>query len=201
MTGLRPTKLVSESVHELPASFFAGDALAVAPTLLNKVLVGAGGTAGRVVEVEAYRGADDPGSHAYRGMTPRTEIMFGSPGMLYVYFTYGMHWCANVVAEEEGHPAAILIRALSPLRGHDVMRRRRVKARRDRDLSNGPAKLCQALGIDGTLDGTKAPLFDDGVAPPADPVQTTRIGLTHGMDLPWRWYVADDPHVSRPLHP
>jgi DNA-3-methyladenine glycosylase len=206
---------VSRSGRVLDRVFYERDSLAVAPELLNKVLVhrvprsGGAGTvelAGRIVEVEAYRGSDDPGSHAYRGPTARTTTMFGRGGGLYVYFTYGMHWCANVVCGDEGVASAVLLRALEPLDGLDEMRRRRAVARRDRDLCSGPAKLCQALGIDGSFDGTDltrrsgpVQVLDDGVAPPPDPAQTTRIGLSAGVDLPWRWVLRDDANVSRPV--
>ncbi len=138
-----------------------------------------------IVEVEAYCGSDDAGSHAYRGMTPRTEVMFGPPGHLYVYFTYGMHWCANVVATKDGDAAAVLLRAAAPVDGIEVMRERRVKARRDRDLLAGPARLCQAFGLTGAHNGVdlvRGPvrLYDDGVAPPATPGVSTRIGLAVG---------------------
>jgi DNA-3-methyladenine glycosylase len=190
----------------------AGDPVDVAPWLLNKVLQcrdGVGGTgagnirSGRIVEVEAYRGADDPASHAYRGETPRTAVMFGPPGFLYVYFTYGMHWCANVVCQPAGVAGAVLIRALSPLKGVDSMRLARPAARRDRDLCNGPAKLCQALGIDGDRNGTDllksaspVRLMDDGTPPPVVPSVGPRIGISVGIDSPWRFWVADDPNVS-----
>lgn len=181
----------------LPARFFARNALLVAPELLHKVLVGPNGSTGRIVEVEAYRGADDPGSHAYRGPTPRTRPMFGEPGQLYVYFTYGMHWCANVVCEPVGSPSAVLIRALAPLDGVELMWQNRPKARRERDLCSGPAKLAQALGFGGEHTATPARILDDGTGVP-DAAQSTRIGLTKGTDLPWRWYVPDDPNLSRP---
>ena len=189
--------------------------LRIAPFLLNKVLVH-GERAGRIVEVEAYHGADDPASHAYRGRTPRTEIMFGPPGFLYVYFTYGMHWCANVVCGPEGEAAAVLIRALEPLRGIEAMRASRPAARRDIDLCNGPAKLCQALAITGADTGTdllaplprhrrvraqgaRAPvrLEDDGTAPPRRPGRGPRIGISVAVERPWRFWVSGNPHVSR----
>ena len=174
----------------------------MAPQLLNKLLAH-GETVGRIVEVEAYAGYEDPASHAFRGETPRTEVMFGPAGHLYVYFTYGMHWCANVVCGEDGTATAVLIRAVAPVAGIEVMRDRRLAARRDRDLTNGPAKVCQALGIDGEQNGADlvtgdlgVQLLDDGVAPPADPAVSARIGISVGTEHEWRWYVADDPYVS-----
>ncbi|MCY3616029.1 MAG: DNA-3-methyladenine glycosylase [Acidimicrobiaceae bacterium] len=194
------------SPKPLDRAFYARGALEVAPDLLNKVLVAPDGRAGRIVEVEAYRGADDPGSHGFRGKTRRNATMFGPPGHLYVYFTYGMHWCANVVAETDGVAAAVLLRALTPLDGLDAMYAARgPAARRDRDLCSGPAKLTQALGIDGALDGANlvtadrdVTIVDDGRPPPQEPVVTTRIGLTSGSDLPWRFHVSEVPDVSRP---
>lgn len=171
--------------------------------MLNKLLVN-GERAGRIVEVEAYCGVLDPGSHAYRGCTARNATMFGPAGGLYVYFTYGMHWCANAVCADIGIAGAVLLRALAPVRGLDAMRADRPAARRDSDLCNGPAKLCQALGIGRSLDGADLPsadrgvtIVDDGVAPPSRPVVGTRIGLSAGADLPWRWFVDGDPNVSR----
>lgn len=189
--------------RRLGRRFYDRDPLAVAPDLLNKVLVH-GARAGRIVEVEAYRGSDDPASHAFRGPTPRTAVMFGPPGHLYVYFSYGMHWCANVVTSSDGQAGAVLLRALAPLRGVDAMRADRPKARRDVDLANGPAKACQALGIDGTHDGIDlarpGPLRidDDGTPPPVEPLVGVRVGISAGRDLPWRFSVPGDPHRSKP---
>jgi DNA-3-methyladenine glycosylase len=194
----------------LPRPFFARDPLDLAPLLLNKLLVrddpDGGRVAARLVEVEAYRGSADPGSHAYRGRTPRTTTMFGAPGHLYVYFTYGMHWCANVVAAHDPDDAgAVLLRAAIPVGGIELMRARRPATRRDRDLCAGPARLCQAFGITGIDDGTDVTrgatrIVDDGVAPPAEPFVSTRIGLSPGRgdDHPWRFCLPGDPHISQP---
>jgi DNA-3-methyladenine glycosylase len=188
----------------LPRSFYARDPALVAPELLNKVLVGPNGAAGRIVEVEAYDGEQDPASHAYRGLTPRTAVMFGPPGHLYVYFSYGVHWCANAVCRHDGVAGAVLVRALAPLRGVEVMHAARPAARRERDLCSGPGKLCQALGIAKAHDGADlvtadlgVTILDDGVAPPERPGISARIGISVAADVPWRWYVADDPNVSR----
>jgi DNA-3-methyladenine glycosylase len=130
--------------------------------------------------------------------------MFGPAGHLYVYFTYGMHWCANAVCGEEGQGTAVLLRAAAPVRGLDTMRRRRARTNRDRELCSGPAKLCQAFGLDGTHDGADlvtaergVTILDDGVPPPGRPGRSTRIGLSAGVDHPWRWYVRGDPNLSR----
>lgn len=195
----------------LPREFFARSPLVVAEALLNKVLVVSDEpdqtVAGRIVETEAYAGADDPGSHGYRGVTPRTEIMFGAPGHLYVYFTYGMHWCANAVADDDGACAAVLIRAVEPLVGHELITARRPKARRVVDTTNGPAKLCSALGIDGadlgldlTEPSARVRIIDDGTPSPADPGVSTRIGLSRGAELPWRRFVAGNAWLSGPAH-
>lgn len=188
--------------RRLPRAFYRRDPRAVAPELLGRLVVH-GDRVGRIVEVEAYAGADDPGSHAHRGPTPRTEVMFGPPGRLYVYFSYGMHWCANVVCHEPGVAGAVLLRAVAPVSGVEAMRAARPRARRDRDLTSGPARLTQALGIDGSFGGADlvtadrgVHLADDGVGPEVAPVASTRIGLSRGEDLPWRWYVPGDPHVS-----
>lgn len=189
--------------RRLPRSFYQRDPRLVAPELLGKVLV-RGGLAARIVEVEAYCGADDPGSHAYRGMTKRNATMFGPAGRLYVYFTYGMHWCANAVCGDYDG-MAVLLRAAEPLDGLESMREARGPRIRDRDLLRGPARLCQAFGLTGDDDGAdlvKGPLIvaDDGTPPPSVPRQGRRVGLSpgRGEELPWRWSVEASPFVSRP---
>ncbi len=190
--------------RRLPRSFYARDPRAVAPELLGKLVV-VDGMEARLVEVEAYCGSEDPGSHAYRGPTRRNATMFGPPGGLYVYFTYGMHWCMNAVCGRDGEGVAVLLRAAAPERGLPAMRAKRHAARSDRDLCRGPARLCQALGVDGTYDGADLvradrgiTIVDDGTPPPERPAVTARIGLTAGADLPWRWCAPGDPHCSRP---
>ncbi len=187
----------------LRRSFYRPPTLEVAPELLNKLLV-CRGRVGRIVEVEAYLATGDPGSHSYRGRTRRNAVMFGPPGHLYVYFTYGMHWCSNVVCGADGEGTAVLIRALAPTRGIEEMRAARPAGRRDRDLCSGPAKLCQALGITGDDDGRDLVagtggirILDDGTPPPPEPGQSARIGLSAGVEHPWRWYVPGDPNLSR----
>jgi DNA-3-methyladenine glycosylase len=191
----------------LPRSFYRRDALEVAPELLHKVLA-VGRRAGRIVEVEAYRGGDDPASHAFRGPTARNATMFGPPGFLYVYFTYGMHWCANAVCMPAGTAQAVLIRALSPLRGVAAMAADRPTSTRTRDLCRGPARLCQALGIDGRRDGADlvtgrggVRILDDGVPPPAAVARGPRVGIRQAAERPWRYWVAGEPAVSSGARP
>jgi DNA-3-methyladenine glycosylase len=193
---------------DLPAverEFYRRDSVVVAPALLNKIVVTTDGRAGRIVEVEAYF-SSDAASHSFRGRTDRTEVMFGPPGHLYVYFSYGMHWCCNPVCGDDGDGQAVLLRALAPLDGMERMRAARgPAARRDRDLCSGPAKLCQALGIDKAMNGADLVsgdrglmIVDDGTPPPARPANGIRIGITAAADAPYRWWVPGDPHVSRP---
>ena len=151
---------MSEFPAELPAvlprTFYRRPATNVAPDLLLKILVvrtKGNVRSGRIVEVEAYDGRDDAASHSAVGLTKRNATMFGPPGFLYVYFTYGMHWCANAVCEDAGYGAAVLIRALRPLDGLDAMRESRPAAKSDLDLCSGPAKLTQALGLGRDADG------------------------------------------------
>ena len=179
-----------------------GEVLAVAPLLLGAVLT-AGGVSVRLTEVEAYGGADDPGSHAFRRRTPRNAAMFGPAGHAYVYFTYGMHWCLNVVTGRAGDAAAVLLRAGEVVNGHDVARSRRSGAA-DRDLCRGPARLCAALAVDGSVDGTDllaaaSPLHLQLPAAPS-PMQVgsgPRVGVSgQGADRPWRFWLQGEPTVS-----
>jgi DNA-3-methyladenine glycosylase len=191
----------------LARRFYTRDSRELAPLLLNKVLVhgtGADRIAARIVEVEAYAGSEDPASHAFRGPTARNQTMFGPPGRLYVYFTYGMHWCANVVCGTDGIASAVLLRAGAPLAGLETMRDRRSLRRIDRELCAGPARLTQAFGITGTDDDTdlirgSIRILDDGTPPPRRPGRSVRIGLRegHGDQDRSRWFVEGDPNVSR----
>jgi DNA-3-methyladenine glycosylase len=140
--------------------------------------------------------SDDPASHSFNGPTPRNSVMFGRAGRLYVYRSYGIHWCANVATGADGDGQAVLLRALVPITGVEVMQSRRA-GRPDRELCNGPGKLCAALGIDGAdngLDLTGASsairIVDDGAAPPTDPLVGPRIGITRAVDTPWRFRIS-----------
>jgi DNA-3-methyladenine glycosylase len=189
----------------LPAAFYRRPVLEVTRDLLGRLLVHRapdGTCAVRLVETEAYDGAGlDPASHAHRGPTPRNAVMFGPPGHLYLYFTYGMHWCANVVCAPEGTAQAVLLRAAEPVLGVELLAARRPGSR-PRDLARGPARLCQALGLAGWANGASLaagpvqltagwPVADDRVA------WTGRVGVTAAADRPWRALVAGDPHVSQ----
>jgi DNA-3-methyladenine glycosylase len=184
----------------------------VAPALLGWVLeheTADGLVAVSLSEVEAYAGSADPASHAYRGMTGRNAVMFGSPGHAYVYFTYGMHFCVNVVCSPPGVATAVLLRAGRVIDGEELARRRRGfnSARSPRDLARGPARLCQALGIDRSLDGAdlcdpsselrlRAAANHDPVAEPPQIDAGPRVGVSRGADTPWRFWLALDPTVS-----
>jgi len=193
--------------------FFARDTLVVARELLGARLVrilDGQRLSGLLVECEAYVGQEDSACHASRGRTPRNAVMYGPPGHAYVYFTYGMHWMLNVVTEREGFPAAILVRALQPLEGIEVMRslrQARGRPRKDGELTNGPAKLTQALAIDKAFDGADLVLGDtlwlEQVEPIAEgAVQSgPRIGIQYADEkdrgLPWRFWIRGHPYVSR----
>lgn len=188
----------------LPRSFYHRDPRAVAPELLNKVLLSSDGRSGRIVEVEAYCGPVDPAAHTFRGKTQRNATMFGRAGHLYVYFTYGMHWCCNAVCGEEGEGSGVLLRALEPLSGLEKMRIERPKAKKDRELCSGPGRLTQAMGIAGIHNGIDLvaadagfTIINDGRLPPDAPIQSARIGISKATELPWRWCVPGDVNVSR----
>ena len=169
----------------------AGNSPDIAPTLLNKLLV-VGDCVGRITEVEAYT-RDDPASHSFRGRTNRNAIMFGEAGHLYVYFTYGMHHCANVVTGPAEDGQAVLIRAVDPMSGLDLMRARR---RRADHLADGPGKLCQAFGIEMSLNGVdlctsmEAGVYEDDAPSPTTVRTTPRIGIRVGTEKPWRWVLV-----------
>ncbi|KPL03977.1 MAG: hypothetical protein AMJ73_04890 [candidate division Zixibacteria bacterium SM1_73] len=188
---------------KLNRKFYNRPTLKVARELLGKYLVvKKEGTyvSGKIVETEAYIGPDDPASHAYRGMTRRNKVMFGDPGYAYVYLTYGMHHCLNFVTERKGFPAAVLIRALEPSEGIEIMRKRR-KIEDLKNLTNGPAKVCQALGIDRTLNGadlcSDVIYVEDRENEPAKIVFTSRIGIKEGKDKKWRFYIENNEFVSK----
>ncbi len=193
-------------------STYARGTLAVARDLLGCRLVHEtreGRTAGQIVEVEAYHGEDDPACHAAAGLTARTEPLYGPPGHAYVYFIYGMYHCLNAVTRAEGLPSAVLIRALEPVEGLDLMRWRRLERRGgggakipDRDLCAGPGRLCVALGVTlahNRLDLTGPPLWiePDPAGAAHEVVWTPRVGLTVGTERFWRCIVKDSPYVSR----
>lgn len=177
----------------------AGPVVEVAPTLLGGLLRH-GEVVVRLTEVEAYDGADDPASHAYRGRTTRTDVMFGPAGHLYVYFSYGMHWAANVVCGTDGAAAGTLLRAGEVVAGREVARSRRGRSS-DRDLARGPGRLCQALGIGAEQKGTY--LFGDGpvtleLHPQPAPLVSAgpRVGVSAAADRPWRFWLTGDRYVS-----
>lgn len=197
---MSPTDPVPDMEALLSASV-----LDVAPALLGRLLVHTsadGVVAVRLTEVEAYAGPGDPGSHAHRGVTPRTAVMFGPPGRLYVYFSYGMHWCVNLVCGPQGTAAAVLLRAGEVVEGHELAGARRPASRTDRDLARGPARLAAALGIDGSLDGQAlgGAVRLLGERSPAAVRTGPRVGVSGpGGDAalhPWRLWLDGEPTVS-----
>jgi DNA-3-methyladenine glycosylase len=189
----------------LPRSFYDRETELVARDLLGAVLeceTPQGTASGVIVETEAYVGEHDAACHAAVGRTTRTAPLYGAPGTAYVYFIYGMYWCVNAVTRAEGLPSAVLIRALEPLAGWPLMRRRRERARNDHDIANGPGKLCLALGIGPEHNGhplQRRPLrIRAGVAvADNDVLVTPRIGITKAADWPLRWLIRGSPYVSR----
>jgi DNA-3-methyladenine glycosylase len=189
--------------RKLKREFYNRSTLKVAKELLGKYLmVQKDGhlVSGKIVETEAYIGFKDPASHAYRGMTPRNQVMFGHPGYAYVYLTYGMHHCLNLVTEKKGYPAAVLIRALEPDEGIQIMKRRRGR-QKPKDLTSGPGKLCQALDIDRRLNGADLCAQIICVEERGEVVRriatSSRIGVEEQKAKKWRFYVKDNEFVSR----
>ena len=189
----------------LPRAFHERETEIVAREMLGTVLeceTSAGITSGIIVETEAYLGEHDLACHAAAGRTARTEPLYGPPGTSYVYFIYGMYWCFNAVTRAEGSPSAVLVRAVEPLAGIDLMRKRRSRIKNDVDLTNGPGKLCTALGIDGSMSAKslqrKPLVIREGERIPDDKVEvTTRIGITRSADWPLRWIVKGNRFVSK----
>jgi DNA-3-methyladenine glycosylase len=197
--GVKPGRI-------LPASFYNRETEIVARSLLGAVLecnTPDGKASGVIVETEAYVGEHDEACHAAAGRTARTAPLYGAPGTSYVYFIYGMYWCVNAVTREIGLPSAVLVRALEPLAGSALMKKRRPRAKTDRDLTNGPGKLCAALGITGEMNARPLQLgplvIREGRTYSDSEVGVTgRIGITKCADWPLRWIVAGNPFVSRP---
>lgn len=192
------------SARTLPESFFCRPTAVVARDLLGAVLVSRVGgqrVAGMIVETEAYLGADDPGSHAAtRGITQRNRVMYGPPGRAYVYFTYGNHHMLNLVTEAEGVAGAVLIRAIEPVEGIETMRARR-RGREGLELTNGPGKVAEALGIsleqNGLLLDHELTVERGSTVPDAAVVTSGRVGLSSGHDLPLRFFIAGNGYVSK----
>lgn len=188
----------------LPSAFYARETELVARDLLGMILwseTPEGVASGRIVETEAYIGEHDAACHAAAGYTARTKWLYGPPGTAYVYFIYGVHWCFNAVTRRDGEPGAVLIRALEPVDGIELMRERR-GVPRDRDLTNGPGKLCRALGITGDhnglrLDRSALTIRRGRPVPASDVLVSPRIGITRAADWPLRWYIRDNQFVSR----
>jgi DNA-3-methyladenine glycosylase len=189
--------------RKLRREFFHRPTLKVAQDLLGKYLTVQKGKkilSGKIAETEAYIGSDDPACHASRGMTPRNRVMFGPPGHAYIYFTYGMYHCLNLVTEKEGFPAAVLIRAIEPVQGVKLMMRRR-GTKKIKNLTNGPGKLCQALSLDRSLNGEdlcsgRIWVEDRGVK--ASKIKSTpRVGINQGKNKKWRFYILDSEFVSK----
>jgi DNA-3-methyladenine glycosylase len=196
---------MGKSIEPLPRSFYDKGTVTTARALLNKNLVRVIGRAvliGRIVEVEAYGGRNDPASHAYRGATPRNMPMFGQPGHAYIYFTYGNHYCLNVTTQRAGVAGAVLLRAVEPLKGLEVMKRFRPGVS-ELQLTNGPGKLTKAFAIDRSLNEIdltrQGPLF---IGKASGEIQSTikrsaRIGITLGIERLWRFYIQPSKYISR----
>lgn len=198
------------SNNKLPVKFYKRNVIIVAKELLGKIIaVNKKGKilSGRIVEVEAYDGSIDQAAHTYIGKTKRNEVMFESGGLLYVYFTYGMYYCSNVVTGKENERTAVLLRALEPIEGIDTMAFNRfgkieISEKQKLNLTNGPGKLCMALGIDKSqngisLIGDEIYILKNKKIPEEKIAVTTRIGISKSKELPWRFYIKDNPYISR----
>lgn len=199
--GFLSLSQIKKDSYVLQRSFYARPTVEVAKGLLGKILVH-GGTAGRIVEVEAYLAENDRAAHAWRGLTERTKVLFGPPGHAYVFLAYGVYECLNIVAEPEGVPGCVLIRAVEPLAGIGRMRRRRGSVTRLTQLASGPGKLTVAMGITRALNGadvTRGPLTVRALREekPFEIVATPRIGIRHARDWPLRFVIGGSPFVSR----
>ncbi len=191
---------------KLPRVFYSRPTIDVALDLIGKVLVRSvdvGRAAGMIVETEAYIGDDDLACHASKGRTLRNEVMFGKPGYAYVFVVYGFHCCLNAVTEREGYPAAVLIRAIEPIEGLKLMRMNRQRDLRDTDIGSGPAKLCQAMGVDKSLNAVSLQAdslwIEDRGLNPGRIVASPRIGVDYAgvyRDKQWRFFAANSPHIS-----
>ncbi len=198
------------SLPKLSTNFYTRDLLTVAINLLGKILVKKTSKkifAGKIVEVEAYDGSTDEAAHTFRGKTKRNEIMFGEGGFFYVYFTYGAHFCCNVVTGKKNKGTAVLLRALEPIEGIEEMSMNRfghylLNEKEKINLTNGPGKLCKAFNIDRSfngvdLTGNEIFLLTQPKVPAMNIVTTKRIGISKSVNLPWRFYIKDNPFVSR----
>jgi DNA-3-methyladenine glycosylase len=204
---IRRPRSAIRSPKILPRSFYSRSTLQVAEDLIGKVLVrnfDGRRLSGRIVETEAYVGPHDLACHASKGHTPRTSIMFGPPGYAYVYMIYGFYFCLNVVTERKGHPAAVLIRGIEPLENLDFMRQLRNNPERDTNIASGPGKLCMAMSIDKRLNGEDLlgqTLWIEDRRLDSTPILTSpRVGVDYAgeyKDKPWRFFLANNPHVSK----
>ena len=197
---------------KLQKTFFERNVLTVAKELLDKIFIYADKNlnqklSAKIIEVEAYDGKIDKASHSFNGITKRNEIMFNSGGFLYVYFTYGIHYCANIVTGKKGEGSAVLLRAMEPISGVDVFYKRRfdgdiIDKRKFHNLLNGPGKICQAFNLNSThngLDITKNSIYilDGPKIPSNEIVKTKRIGIKKSVELPWRFYIKNSIYISK----
>ena len=201
---LQTNEDIPDKYRIIPAEFFFNDTITVARRLLGKHIIKKERNhyiSGIIVETEAYLGDNDPACHAYRRITARNSVMFEDGGKIYVYFIYGNYYCFNIVTERKGTGSAVLIRAVEPCTGLNLMKKRRAKVKNEHDLTNGPAKFCLAFGIDRRHNGMelnrgKFFIADNTAEEPVNAVVTKRIGIKEGADYPYRFYIKNNPFVS-----